>query len=300
MFVAGIDGGGTHTRLELRDGENNLLRREEFGPFNLNAIGEAAFRNLLAQVFAACGDMTECAGLCVGGAGISNPALGEILAQELEKACFRGSWKLCGDQEIALRGAMEGPGIIVIAGTGSICFGKNALGQTARSGGYGHLIDDGGSGYALGRDVLSAAVRQCDGRDPGRGILNEVYRRLGKEAPEAIVSFVYSPKTDKAALARFSSIALTLAEQGDGSALEILETGAGELYELVAAVQRRLNLEGCTIALLGGLLTGDNVYRRRVAQKLSGLGTVVSPAHDALWGAAQMAWELSQEKKTKK
>lgn len=214
MFVAGIDGGGTHTRLELRDGENNLFRREEFGPFNLNAIGEAAFRNLLAQVFAACGDMTECAGLCVGGAGISNPALGEILAQELEKACFRGSWKLCGDQEIALRGAMEGPGIIVIAGTGSICFGKNALGQTARSGGYGHLIDDGGSGYALGRDVLSAAVRQCDGRDPGRGILNEVYRRLGKEAPEAIVSFVYSPKTDKAALARFSSIALTLAEQG--------------------------------------------------------------------------------------
>ncbi|MDY4223032.1 MAG: BadF/BadG/BcrA/BcrD ATPase family protein [Candidatus Faecousia sp.] len=298
MFVAGIDGGGTHTRLELRDGENRLLHREEFGPFNLNAIGEAAFRQLLAQVFAACGDMTECVGLCVGGAGVSNPALGEILSQELKKARFHGSWKLCGDQEIALRGAMEGPGIIVIAGTGSICFGKNALGQTARSGGYGHLIDDGGSGYALGRDVLSAAVRQCDGRNPERGILDEVYRRLGKETPEAIVSFVYSPKTDKAALARFSSVALTLAEQGDSSALEILEAGAGELYELVAAVQRRLNLAGCTIALLGGLLTGDNAYRRRVAGKLSGLGRVVPAAHDALWGAAQMAWELSQAEKT--
>ena len=292
MFVAGIDGGGTHTRLELRDGENNLLRREEFGPFNLNAIGEAAFRNLLAQVFAACGDMTECAGLCVGGAGISNPALGEILAQELEKACFRGSWKLCGDQEIALRGAMDCPGTAVIAGTGSICFGKNRAGQTARSGGYGHLIDDGGSGYALGRDVLSAAVRALDGRESDPTILNAVYDRLGTDNPGDIVSFVYSGKTDKAAIAKFSAIALTLAEQGNPGSLAILDRGAEELYALAAAVQNRLGLVNQPIALLGGLLSGDNVYRRRVAQKLSRLGEVIYPAHDALWGAAQMAWEL--------
>lgn len=292
MFVAGIDGGGTHTRLELRDGENRLLGRQEFGPFNLNAIGEAAFRRLLRQVFDACGRMEECAGLCVGGAGVSNPALGEILAQELENAHYSGPWKLCGDQEIALRGAMEGPGIVVIAGTGSICFGKNALGQTARSGGYGHLIDDGGSGYALGRDVLSQAVRQCDGRAPAGALLEQVFRRLGKETPEAIVSFVYAPETDKAAIARFSAVALTLAEQGDNTALEILEAGAGALYELASAVQRRLKIEGCTIALLGGLLTGDNPYRSLVAETLGKLGSVISPHHDALWGAAQMAWEM--------
>ena len=57
MFIAGIDGGGTHTRIELRDMENRLLRRGEFGPFNLNAIGESAFRRLLREVFAWCGDM---------------------------------------------------------------------------------------------------------------------------------------------------------------------------------------------------------------------------------------------------
>ena len=295
MFVAGIDGGGTHTRLELRDGENNLLHREEFGPFNLNAIGEAAFRNLLAQVFAACGDMTECAGLCVGGAGISNPALGEILAQELEKACFRGSWKLCGDQEIALRGAMEGPGIAVIAGTGSICFGKNPLGQTARSGGYGHLIDDGGSGYALGRDVLSAAVRAADGRGQGRALLEAVYAGLGGTTPADIVSFVYSPDTDKAAVAKFSGIALELAAAGDETAREILAREGEELCALVEAVQRKLDLPGCPIAMLGGLLSGDNPYRRLAAEKLSRLGQPVAPAHDALWGAAQMAWELRRE-----
>lgn len=292
MVIAGIDGGGTHTRLELRDDENRLLSRTEFGPFNLNAIGEAAFRRLLRQVLAACGDMADCARLCVGGAGISNPAVGAILGQELERAGFSGMWKLCGDQEIALRGAMDGPGIAVIAGTGSICFGKNQAGQTARSGGFGHLIDDGGSGYALGRDVLSAAVQALDGRCPDTAILERVYHRLGREDPGAIVSFVYDETTDKAAIARFSSIALALAEEGNPTAQAILNRGAGELYALVAAVQRRLGLEGRPIALLGGLLSGENPYRRAVARKLAGLGTVIYPAHDALWGAAQMAWEL--------
>ena len=292
MVIAGIDGGGTHTRLELRDDENRLISRTEFGPFNLNAIGEAAFRRLLRQVFAACGDMADCARLCVGGAGISNPAVGAILGQELERAGFSGMWKLCGDQEIALRGAMDGPGIAVIAGTGSICFGKNQAGQTARSGGFGHLIDDGGSGYALGRDVLSAAVQALDGRCPDTAILERVYHRLGREDPGAIVSFVYDETTDKAAIARFSSIALALAEEGNPTAQAILNRGAGELYALVAAVQRRLGLEGRPIALLGGLLSGENPYRRAVARKLAGLGTVIYPAHDALWGAAQMAWEL--------
>lgn len=292
MFIAGIDGGGTHTRLELRDEENRFLRREAFGPFNLNAIGEAAFRELLARVFASCGSMAECGRLCVGGAGISNPAVGEILEQELKKAGFSGVWKLCGDQEIALRGAMEGPGVAVIAGTGSICFGKNPEGQTARSGGYGHLIDDGGSGYALGRDVLSAAVRTADGREDCPGMLDAVYRRLDGKEPGDIVSFVYSKDTDKAAIAQFASVALTLAEAGEPVALNILETGARELSRLVTAVQKRLGLESCTIALLGGLLSTDNPYRRAVAERLSAQGKVIAPAHDALWGAAQMAWEL--------
>lgn len=291
MYILGIDGGGTHTRLELRDMANCLVRRGEFGPFNINSIGETAFRALLGEIFAWCGGMTGCARLCVGAAGVSNPRVRQILAEELEKAGFQGTWKLCGDQEIALRGAMDGPGVAVIAGTGSICFGKNAAGETARSGGYGHLIDDGGSGYALGRDVLSSAVRAVDGRVEETGILQAVLDRLGGES-EKIVPFVYSPQTDKAAIARFSSIALAQADRGDLEALGILRRGAQELFALVCAVQKRLAMPRCRIALLGGLLAADNAYRRVVAERLAGLGTVIVPAHDALWGAAQMAWEL--------
>ncbi len=292
MFIAGIDGGGTHTRLELRREDNTFLGRWEFGPFNLNSIGEEAFRSLLKEVFAVCGDMGQCAKICFGAAGISNPRVREILEQELDAAGFQGVWKLCGDQEIALRGAMDGPGIALISGTGSICFGKNRAGETARSGGYGHLIDDGGSGYALGRDVLSAAVRAVDGRIPGSPILDRVYDRLGGASPQDIVSFVYNPATDKSKIAPFSYIALELADR-DAAADNILRRGAQELYDLVAAVQNRLGLSGCPIALLGGLLSEENPYRRRVVQTLSPLGTPMAPAHDALWGAAQMAFELT-------
>lgn len=291
MFIAGIDGGGTHTRIELRDMENRFVRRGEFGPFNINSIGEPAFRSLLREIFSFCGRMEDCAGLCVGAAGISNPLVIRILREELELAGFRGKRRFCGDQEIALRGAMDDPGVAVISGTGSICFGKNAAGVTARSGGYGHLIDDGGSGYALGRDVLSSAVRTVDGRAEDHGILQAVCDRLGG-GPEKIVPFVYAPETDKAAIARFSAIALEQADRGDPEALRILEEGARQLVQLVAAVQQRLDLPQCQIALLGGLLETENPYRRCVEARLSCLGTVIPAAHSALWGAAQMAWEL--------
>jgi len=292
MYIAGIDGGGTHTQVELRDMENRLLRRGDFGPFNLNSIGETAFRGLLQEVFDWCGGMDSCARLCVGAAGVSNPNVEIILKEELQISGFQGKWYLCGDQEIALRGAMEGPGIVVISGTGSICFGKNAAGATARSGGYGHLIDDGGSGYALGRDVLSRAVQATDGRETDRAILRAVCDRLGT-GPEGIVPFVYGPETDKAAIAKYSSIALELADRGNPAAREILDREAGELAALVRAVQTRLQMPKCRIALLGGLLVPESAYRRAVAEKLSELGDVIVPAQDALWGAAQLAWELS-------
>jgi len=291
MFIVGIDGGGTHTRIELRDMENRMVRRGEFGPFNINSIGKDAFRSLLREVFAWCGAMTACDRICVGGAGISNPSAREILAEELERSGFTGKWKLCGDQEIALRGAMDGPGVVLIAGTGSICFGKNAAGETARSGGYGHLIDDCGSGYALGRDVFSSAVRSIDGRVKGSGILQAVCDRLEGGA-EKIVPFVYGPKTDKAAIAQFATIALDLARQGDREAWSILRREAAELAQMVGAVQEKLDMPNCRIALLGGLISSENPFRQTVAEKLACLGTVIAAEHDALWGAAQMAWEL--------
>lgn len=291
MFVAGIDGGGTSTKLELRTADNCVIRRKTFGPFNMNSIGEAGFRALLQEVFSDCGGMEHCASLCVGAAGISNPSVRSVLEEELKKADFSGKLQLVGDQEIALRGAMDGPGIALIAGTGSIAFGKNAAGTTARSGGYGHLIDDEGSGYALGRDALSAVVRALDGRGEKTMLTEVVFDALKIASLPELVAFTYGKDTDKSKIARISLLAVSCASAGDSAAGAILDKGAEELAVLVAAVQKKLELPGCRIALLGGLLQEKNDYRSRVAQRLETLGTPVVPQHDALWGAAQMAIE---------
>lgn len=292
MVLAGIDGGGTHTRLELRDENNRLIERKTFGPFNLNSIGSNAFLALLKEVFAACGNMADFASLCVGAAGVSNPEVKRLLEKALKENGFQGKWKLCGDQEIALRGAMDTPGLAVIAGTGSICFGCNGSGQTARCGGFGHLIDDGGSGYALGRDALMETVRSFDGRGGSEQIREMVLSELGISTTDELVRFVYAPGRDKSAIARLSRVVTAAAEAGDDRADAILRREAEELADLVRAVQSRLGLENCPIALLGGLLESDNPYRRRVVEMLTPLGQPQKPNHDALWGAAQMAWEL--------
>lgn len=292
MFIAGMDGGGTHTRLELRDCKNNLIRREQFGPFNLNSIGEGAFRALLRQVFAACGGMETCQKLCIGGAGCVNPKMKEILTQELENAGFRGKWRLCGDEEIALRGALDGPGAVLICGTGSVCFGRNEQGETASSGGHGHLIDDGGSGYAIAREVLSAAVKASDGRGGSPALLAAVKRTLKVSTVEEIVTYVYDNAADKSVITPLCFLALEQAQRGDAVAMEILQQGAEELIAMVRAVQDRLEMHRCPVAILGGLGGEENLYREIIETRLSPMARPVYPIHDALWGAAQMAWEL--------
>lgn len=292
MFVIGIDGGGTKTRVEIRNDKNQLLQRKIYGAFNINSIGRDAFRKRLNEIFSE--NMADCLSICIGAAGISNPDAGHILQEVLEQSDFRGTVKLCGDHEIALRGAMDTPGIGVIAGTGSICFGKNADGVTARSGGYGHLIDDCGSGYALGRDGLSACVRMFDGRAERSILQDRILDALGIAAPEELISFVYSADTKKSHIAVLAESVLQAAEDGDPMAMHILHQEADEIVQMVSAVQRKLSLAGCPIALLGGLFASCNPYYAIVQEKLSRMGEVKAPAHDALWGAAQMAWEMQK------
>lgn len=134
MFVVGIDGGGTKTRVAVCASDGTLLHRETLGAFNLSAIGEDGFRRRVGEILTLCGDMRACGALCVGGAGASGAAMGEILRAELAAHGFAGKLLLCGDHEIALAGAMQTPGCVLIAGTGSICYGKNAAGEHFRCG----------------------------------------------------------------------------------------------------------------------------------------------------------------------
>lgn len=293
-FAAGVDGGGTRTTVECRTMEGAALCREVFGPFNLNSVGEERFTALLEEIAAFLGKTGECAALCIGAAGVSNPRVRELTARVMDGLC---PWRLAGDHEIALHGAHSGgPGLALIAGTGSICCGKNERGELVRTGGWGHLIDDGGSGYALGRDLLSAVVRQWDGRGEETALTRLLLARLEIETPQELVAYVYGG--DKSRVASLAPLVGQAAAQGDRTALDIYARNGAELGELVLAAAKRLGMETGEVALLGGLLTRDGRLREALAawlaERAPGL-RCIEPRQDAAAGAAMLALELAAE-----
>ena len=271
-YYIGIDGGGTKTRLAVCAPDGTLLRRETLGAFNLSAIGEDGFRRRTEEILALCGDMRGCGAICVGGAGVSGAAAGEILRAELAAHGFAGKLLLCGDHEIALAGAMQTPGCVLIAGTGSVCYGKNAAGEAFRCGGGGHIIDDPGSGYTLGRDALAAALRTEDGRLSENALHAAVMDAVGGHDIQGIFDFVYFSRRGKSDIAALAPLVLRCAEQGDAVSLAILRLG---------------NKSPC--ALAGGLLAENNIYRRTVCEALAPFCRPAKPEHGALFGAVQLA-----------
>lgn len=291
MYIAGIDGGGTKTRLERWDLSGKPLDRKEFGPFNINSIGRDAFAERLREVFAACAPMSDCASLCIGAAGISRTETAATLHDILNESDFKGKLRLCGDHEIALRGAVKGPGIILVAGTGSIAYGVDENGHSERVGGYGHLIDDCGSGYAIGRDALSLTVQTLDGRKETNDLSRAILERIGAKDGSGVVDYTYASETGKSGIAALAMTVLGSAQKGDPAAIGILEREAAALGDMVTVLKRKLQLSAPRIVLFGSLLTNDSVYRDLVREKLSQLGTITPPEHDALYGAAALAWE---------
>lgn len=290
-MIAGIDGGGTATRLELRDDRNQVLKRLAFGPFNIAAVGEDGVRAVIRDIACAV-PMAQISRLCIGGAGASFAGLHDLLLAELGRYGFAGRLLLCADFDIALRGAMDGPGGVLIAGTGSAAFGRNAAGERIRVGGWGHLIDDEGSGYAIGRDALAAAVRTADGRLHADRLQRAVYAFIGARDAQGVLDYVYYSGRDKSAIAAAARTVLDCAEAGDEISMEILRQSAGELAKLAGALAARLGGERPRIALLGGLLANDTRYGAIVRELLAPVCDTPEPLHDALWGAAQLAWEM--------
>lgn len=290
-FYAGIDGGGTKTKVVCvsEAGEETKL----FGPFNLNSIGEKRFVQLLDEIGEYLSAKGRCRGLCIGSAGISNSTMVQLVTDAMNRHGIH-PWKLVGDQEIALCGALDGaPGIALIAGTGSICFGRSAEDVTARSGGWGHLFGDEGSGYALGRDALAAVAREWDGYGEKTLLTGLLASEMHLTTQREIISYAYGG--DKSRIAALSRLVERAGRQGDKVALDIIEKNALEMTALVGAVAKRLGLEDTRVAMLGGMMEHDTLLRRGFCDALARVYpriTPVSPAHDAAFGAVMLAKAL--------
>lgn len=304
-YVLGLDGGGTKTLAQAADAAGRPLFRLAGGALNLNSETQekvrAAVRGLLEQARAQAGPQRRLDAVCIAAAGVSNPAAADVLRAGAADAGFDGPVRVVGDHIAALAGALGRPeGIVLIAGTGSICAGRTADGREARAGGRGHLIDDEGSGYAMGRDVLRAVVQAEDGRGPQTCLTQAVYQALGAEDMGDVVAYVYAPQRTKREIAALAKLLPQAAAQGDEAAHAIYAHAARELAKLAAAVAARLDMPEGPLALAGGALVNDGELRARLEEELRrrcpGL-RAVQAAHDAAQGAAVLAAQLAAQRK---
>ncbi len=289
-FAAGIDGGGTGTTLLCREPGGRTVSEQRFGAFNLNGTGEEHFAALLAEITACLRALGSCQSVCIGAAGSSNPRMRSMIAETFQTAGIM-RWDLVGDDEIALHGALEGEaGLCLIAGTGSVCCGRGRDGRILRLGGWGHLIGDSGSAYALGRDAFAAVARQWDGMGPETGLTAKLAEAFHLGSREELIACVYQGgKSRVAAAARLVEQAFL---DGDALAGEILERNARCLVELTAAAAGRLSLGHAPVALMGGVLAQDTAMRRLFVSKLAAVRPdlrCIRPKQNAAAGAVSLA-----------
>lgn len=263
--VLGLDGGGSGTRCVIAEVSGRLLARGIGGPSNpLTAGADNAARAIMEAVEEAsrrCG-IRHFAAACMGIAGTDRPSGREAVIIRL-KGIITDRLSIVSDAVAALYGAMGcGPGVVVIAGTGSIALGMDEGGGLVRAGGWGWRIGDEGSGYDIGRRAMTAVLRAYDGRGPDTRLSQKVMSALSLKDPCELVDRVYGDGMGSAEVAGLATVVADAAHEGDRMAFKILQEAGVELGLAVSSVIRRLGLEGgFDVAPSGGVFNLEEPLR---------------------------------------
>ncbi len=292
-IVVGIDGGGTKTRVLCRDLSGNTVGEKDFSALNINGIRGEVFEVLTYDIIKYIKGFGDCRALCLGCAGLSNKDLEKRLETSF-RAQQITNYKIVGDQEIAHYGALAGKeGIVVIAGTGSIAYGRRNDGREARLGGWGHIIGDEGSGYALGRDALNLISKEIDGYGDRTCLREILASQVGLRTREDIVAYVY--KNDKSAVAKLAPFVDIAARDGDEPAKKIIEKHARALEDLLLGVYDKLEFKKAYFSCLGGMLENDTILKREflaMVERYYPFFTYVPAINNASVGAVMIAEKM--------
>lgn len=299
LVVVGVDGGGSSTRIYVADeraqvlfkatGEGSAVRNgaeadsaDVIGALVKNAVIDAEMGHLMPRA------------LVVGVAGVGREQQKIALTQELERLEIAESVVVITDAEAAMEDAFaEGPGILLIAGTGSIAWGRSPAGTMQRCGGWGPVIGDEGSGAWLGRKALQVIAAAHDGREPETALTGALLTALELDDVAAIIS--WAAAATPADMATLAPAVLSAAEVGDLRANTIVTMAVEELALHIRALARALFVDeraAIPVALHGGLLGKGRPMRKRLEQRLKTLvpGSVVRhQTVDAARGAVTMA-----------
>jgi glucosamine kinase len=296
--LVGIDGGGSRTRAVLVCGKRRV--QVEGGTVRIGAvgIGEACERivNLLAEIKLK-GELPGFDAVVAGIAGVWLPEERQRVGQVLrwmarERGLVIEQLLVTSDAEIAIEGAFGGaPGVVLIAGTGTIAIGKTARGELVRCGGWGIELDDEGSGAWIGREGLTAVVRALDGRGRPTQLterLAALYPEIRPDQPRTIVAAYNERLFDYPTL---TPLVMACAAAGDEVCREILVRAAHHLAELLRALLRHFPTRPVPLVLMGGMLENHTPLAELFRRELQRLPEyALQPAQGtALEGALRMA-----------
>ena len=267
--VIGIDAGGTKTVGLLADETGAVLRDSRAGAANLVMQGELGVEKVIFEVIEALDPPPEVDAICLGIAGADRPSSLELMGGVLGRLGFRHNVRVVSDALIALAaGAPDALGIVLVAGTGSVAFGRDGE-RSARSGGWGYLLGDEASAYWLGLAAVRQGIRGLDGRGPKTTLYERIRARLGVETPQDLSDWFYSKQAPRTAVAELAGVVEEAAREGDAGAEAILALAAEHLSRAASAVARKLEFAGeYPLILAGGTFRACPSLEPRLVSRL--------------------------------
>lgn len=267
-YLIGMDGGGTKTKCIITDHELNPIYETTGGPSNFLMLGNEKVSETIFSLINECINHQKISyedidAIVLGTTGGGRRSDAESLEKSIinyakSKTISLKNFRVESDARIALEGAFSGkPGSILISGTGSIMFGKDANGEIHRVGGFGRFLGDEGSGYRIGQKALNKVSRFFDGRGKDTLITDLLNQKFSISSPEELITAVYRNNFDIASL---TPVVIEAADKGDKTAQRILEDEAEELILHITAMKIKLQLSQLKISLIGSLITTANYY----------------------------------------
>jgi N-acetylglucosamine kinase-like BadF-type ATPase len=302
--VVGVDGGGSKTHAVIVDADGRIMGEGTAGPSNPLRVGiaraAAAVREAIDKACeAAHVRRQDIVAAEVGLAGARRTELRERVREALSNFGI-ADLEVVGDADIALHGATDGePGVVVIAGTGSVCCGVNARGKRNCAGGWGPVAGDEGGGAWIARRALRAIAHASDGRGPKTSLTAAACAYFHVTTPEDLSTAIYAPTMTNERLAGFGKQVIDAAKAKDVVAREIMAEAGSELGLAVVAVIRNLKLETerFQVAYVGGVFeAGGDLVLGPMCERIlpiAPLAFVAPPRMPPSLAAARMARERS-------
>lgn len=298
-IVIGIDGGATKTVAVVMNQAGLEIGRSQSGSTNWNSVGiDTAYIHLNEAIIGAleqAGRRSEDVNaVCIGASGVDRPLDRERMTGWLRAIFPAAALAVHNDAVIALASGAGGEiyGVVLISGTGMIVYGFDRAGNRARAGGWGALLGDPGSGYALGAEVLKAVTWAVDGRGPATALTQALLDHLGLERPQQLVDWAYRDIAWER-FAALAPLAVHCAQAEDTVAQRILAEGAEGLAGAVRAVVQNLKMadDPLPLVLAGGNLRPGHFQDQVKARILSFApnAILIRPDLEPVIGAAMLA-----------